>query len=303
MNRKPFSTVTSAVCAALTLFCVGGGVMSAQAVSAIPVHDLEIEQVTGLYGNLRIDTTRVTADDISDLSGFAREPFTYGDGPCASDLYRPERKGASLRVHDVGTWIDLHGESHGIDMIVTVEDYLAPADFRIMYNSCSPDGVDLAHPVGFGPTAGLAGRPAADGRRAFIDFTIRLVRADGGPTDGIMGVTGFNDIDGNTATPNEAWELVSGFDGAWLRSDAHLTEYGENGWAGVTDEYQDPDMESTHALQHYLGATFTGDTFRLRYSVMPGDSRGSQFSPLNGTVLYPLAYDLNGGAGTIPNEP
>ena len=25
MNRKPFSTVTSAVCAALTLFCIGGG--------------------------------------------------------------------------------------------------------------------------------------------------------------------------------------------------------------------------------------------------------------------------------------
>lgn len=256
--------------------------MSAQAVTAIPVHDLEIEQVTGLYGNLRIDTTRVTADDISDLSGFAREPFTYGDGPCASDLYRPERKGASLRVHDVGTWIDLHGESHGIDMIVTVEDYLAPADFRIMYNSCSPDGVDLAHPAGFGPTAGLAGRPAADGRRAFIDFTVRLVRADGGPTDGIMGVTGFRDIDGNPATPNE---------------------YGENGWAGVTDEYQDHDMESEHALQHYLGATFTGDTFRLRYSVMPGDSRGSQLSPLNGTVLYPLAYSLNGGTGIVPNEP
>lgn len=26
MNRKPFSTITSAVCAALTLFCIGGGV-------------------------------------------------------------------------------------------------------------------------------------------------------------------------------------------------------------------------------------------------------------------------------------
>lgn len=25
MNRKPFSTITSAVCAALTLFCIGGG--------------------------------------------------------------------------------------------------------------------------------------------------------------------------------------------------------------------------------------------------------------------------------------
>lgn len=25
MNRKPFSTVASAVCATLTLFCVGGG--------------------------------------------------------------------------------------------------------------------------------------------------------------------------------------------------------------------------------------------------------------------------------------
>lgn len=24
MNRKPFSTITSAVCAALTLFCIGG---------------------------------------------------------------------------------------------------------------------------------------------------------------------------------------------------------------------------------------------------------------------------------------
>ena len=279
--------------------------MSAQAVTAIPVHDLEIEQVTGLYGNLRIDTTRADSSDVTLIDGFAREPFTYGDGPCASDLYRPERKGASLRVRDVGTWIDLHGESHGIDMIVTVEDYLAPADFRIMYNSCSPDGVDLAHPAGFGPTAGLAGQTPAGGR-AFIDFTVRLVRSDGGPTDGIQGVTGFRDIDGKPDAPdepNEAWELVSGFDGAWLRSDAHLTEYGENGWAGVTDEYQDPDMESTHALQHYLGATFTGDTFRLRYSVMPGDSRGSQFSPLNGTVLYPLAYDLNGGAGTIPNEP
>ena len=280
--------------------------MSAQAVTAIPVHDLEGEQVTGLYGNLRIDTTRADSSDVTLIDGFAREPFTYGDGPCASDVYRPERKGASLRVRDVGTWIDQAGEEHGIDMIVTVEDYLTPADFRIMHDSCSPEGVDLDHPSGFGPTAGLAGRPAADGRRAFIDFTVRLVRSDGGPTDGIMGVTGFRDIDGKPDAPdepNEAWELVSGFDGAWLRSDAHLTEYGENGWAGTVDEYQDPDMESEHALRHYLGATFTGDEFRLRYSVMPGDSRGSQLSPLNGTVLYPLAYDLNGGAGTIPNEP
>ena len=46
MNRKPFSTITSAVCAALTLFCIGGGggVMSGQAGAPLPPHGPVIGQ-------------------------------------------------------------------------------------------------------------------------------------------------------------------------------------------------------------------------------------------------------------------
>ena len=75
MNRKPFSTVTSAVCAALTLYCIGGGVMSAQAVTAISASDgLAVGDLTAgvpAPGALMLDThDGFDASRVSDVSGF-----------------------------------------------------------------------------------------------------------------------------------------------------------------------------------------------------------------------------------------
>lgn len=301
MIRKKVLSVFSAIACLLGVLFVG--ITGAQAAS-IPVYDLKNTQITGLYGNLRIDTTHTSPEDVTVINGFNIVPFQYGQGPCASTVYQPDQTGASLKVANVGTWIDPQGNSHQIDMTVTVNGYVQPADFRIMYSSCS-SSTDLKTLTGFGPTAGTAGVYPSDNQRPSIDFTVKLTRADGGSVDGIMGVTGFQDIDGkpdHATQPNEGWELLSGFDGVYVRSDAHLMEFGDNGWAGYIDEDQDPDQENTHGKQHYLGATFSGDTFRVRYSVMPGDSRGSQLLPLNSTILYPLTYDLNDGQGKTPNE-
>ncbi len=59
---------------------------------------------------------------------------------------------------------------------------------------------------------------------------------DGVTADQITDVNGFTDLDGGTSGYNEGVELVNGFDGAYVRSDAHLARFGTNGWAGTTDE-------------------------------------------------------------------
>ena len=115
-------------------------------------------------------------------------------------------------------------------------------------------------------------------------------------------MTGFTDLDGGTSGYNEGVELVSGFDGAYVRSDAHLTRFGTNGWGGTTDE--NANASDSHGMKHYLGATFTGSSIRVRYSVTAGQLRGSLFQPVDSTIAYRLTYDKNAqdAAGQVPSD-
>ena len=118
--------------------------------------------------------------------------------------------------------------------------------------------------------------------RPYMDVTVDFLLDDGSTPQGLRGATGFTDIDGGTSGYNEGVELVSGFDGAYVRSDAHLARFGTNGWAGITDENKhDADA---HGMKHYVGATFTGSSFRVRWSVASGQARQSGFQPVDSTI-------------------
>ena len=135
-----------------------------------------------------------------------------------------------------------------------------------------------------------------------MDVTVDFLLDDGSTPHGLRGVTGFTDLDGGTSGYNEGVELVSGFDGAYVRSDAHLARFGTNGWAGTTDE--NAKVADEHGMKHYVGATFTGSSFRARWSVASGQARASAFQPVDSTIAYRLTYDKNAqdAAGSIPSD-
>ena len=135
-----------------------------------------------------------------------------------------------------------------------------------------------------------------------MDVTVDFLLDDGNTPQGLRGVTGFTDLDGGTSGYNEGVELVSGFDGAYVRSDAHLARFGTNGWAGTTDE--NAKVADEHGMKHYVGATFTGSSFRARWSVASGQARASAFQPVDSTIAYRLTYDKNAqdAAGSIPSD-
>ena len=105
----------------------------------------------------------------------------------------------------------------------------------------------------------------------------------------------FSTTDGVTADQ-------SGFDGAYVRSDAHLARFGTNGWAGATDENEN--NADAHGMKHYVGATFTGSSFHVRWSVASGQARGSGFQPVDSTIAYRLTYNKNAqdATGSIPSD-
>lgn len=129
-----------------------------------------------------------------------------------------------------------------------------------------------------------------------------IAPVQGSTPQGLRGVTGFTDLDGGTSGYNEGIELVSGFDGAYVRSDAHLARFGTNGWAGATDENEN--NADAHGMKHYVGATFTGSSFHVRWSVASGQARGSGFQPVDSTIAYRLTYDKNAqdATGSIPSD-
>lgn len=83
---------------------------------------------------------------------------------------------------------------------------------------------------------------------------------------------------------------------------AYPLSYGTNGWAGATDENEN--NADAHGMKHYVGATFTGSSFHVRWSVASGQARGSGFQPVDSTIAYRLTYDKNAqdATGSIPSD-
>ncbi|MDB1445066.1 InlB B-repeat-containing protein, partial [Bifidobacterium adolescentis] len=265
--------------------------------SGLTVHDLKNGEIAPVqYGDFKFSTTDgFTADQITDVNGFdvktnwdpTEENQAYA-GKTLSTMYQPNENGANLILHHVGQWRDSSGTQRWLNARITVNGqnlgslvYLeSKHEFRASYGKW-----DL-HPSS----------------RPYMDVTVDFLLDDGSTPQGLRGATGFTDIDGGTSGYNEGVELVSGFDGAYVRSDAHLARFGTNGWAGITDENKN--NADAHGMKHYVGATFTGSSFRVRWSVASGQARQSGFQPVDSTIAYRLTYDKNAqdATGSIPSD-
>ena len=263
--------------------------------SGLTVHDLKKGDIAPVqYGDFKFSTTDgFTAEQVTDVNGFTikknSNPFweaTYTDG--TDTAYFPTKDGASLVLHHVGQWRDSSGAQRWLNARITVNGqnlgFLCYETDTHRFN------------VGYGkwdkhPTT-----------RPYMDATVDFLLDDGSTPQGLRGVTGFTDLDGGTSGYNEGIELVSGFDGAYVRSDAHLARFGTNGWAGTTDE--NANVSDSHGMKHYVGATFTGSSFRVRWSVSSGQARGSSFQPVDSTIAYRLTYDKNAAdaTGKVPSD-
>lgn len=257
---------------------------------AVGTADLS-EGVPTPAGSLMLDTSKgMSPDRITDATGFTVSD-SYPGITEQGTYWTPQMKGASLLVHDVGEWTDQAGANHAMDMRVTVTDWhgLAALNIRHIVNE---DRVE------FGVIAGSWADPAPD--RTWIELRLDLTASDGADLTGFTGVTGFADLDGGTTGYNEGWELISGFDTVYTMADAHLTRYGDNGWAGSTDENEY--TQDDHGLKHYIGATFDSTSLTVRYGIAAGQSRATTLMPLSTVSTWPLTYDLNAGTGAIPNK-
>lgn len=263
----------------------------------LTVHDLKNGEIAPVqYGDFKFSTIDgVTADQITDVNGFTVktnwnptvENQAYA-GTLLGTMYQPNKNGASLVLHHVGQWRDSSGTQRWLNAKITVNGQNLGS--LVYYESQHK----------FLASYGKWDRHTSS--RPYMDVTVDFLLDDGSTPQGLRGVTGFTDLDGGTSGYNEGVELVSGFDGAYVRSDAHLARFGTNGWAGITDENEN--NADAHGMKHYVGATFTGSSFHVRWSVASGQARGSGFQPVDSTIAYRLTYDKNAqdATGSIPSD-
>lgn len=251
--------------------------------SGLTVHDLKNGEIAPVqYGDFKFSTVNgFSADQVTDVKGFTVKTNS-------NTTYFPTKKGASLVLHHVGQWRDSSGAQRWLNARITVNGQ----NLGFLYYET------LTHHfnIGYGK------KDKKPSSRPYMDVTVDFLLDDGHTPQGLRGVTGFTDLDGGTSGYNEGVELVSGFDGAYVRSDAHLARFGTNGWAGTTDE--NAKVADEHGMKHYVGATFTGSSFRARWSVASGQARASAFQPVDSTIAYRLTYDKNAqdAAGSIPSD-
>ena len=265
--------------------------------SGLTVHDLKNGEIAPVqYGDFKFSTVNgFSADQVTDVNGFTVktnwnptvENQAYG-GRSLATMYQPNKNGASLVLHHVGQWCDSSGTQRWLNARITVNGQNLGS--LVYYESQHK----------FLASYGKWDRHTSS--RPYMDVTVDFLLDDGSTPQGLRGVTGFTDLDGGTSGYNEGVELVSGFDGAYVRSDAHLARFGTNGWAGATDENEN--NADAHGMKHYVGATFTGSSFRVRWSVASGQARGSGFQPVDSTIAYRLTYNKNAqdATGSIPSD-
>ena len=265
--------------------------------SGLTVHDLKKGDIApAQYGDFKFSTTDgVTADQITDVNGFTVKtnwnPMVENQayaGSILGTMYQPNKNGASLVLHHVGQWRDSSGTQRWLNAKITVNGQNLGS--LVYYESQHK----------FLASYGKWDRHTSS--RPYMDVTVDFLLDDGSTPQGLRGVTGFTDLDGGTSGYNEGVELVSGFDGAYVRSDAHLARFGTNSWAGTTDENEN--NADAHGMKHYVGATFTGSSFHVRWSVASGQARGSGFQPVDSTIAHRLTYDKNAqdATGSIPSD-
>lgn len=286
--------------------------------SGLTVHDLETDDVPGDYRQFVLNTTDTRLSQVEFENG-----AWYRSTDSSSQGMWPLKAGASLTIPSVGDWTDPSGRTHQISMTMRLKDWNGGSVSELYrfdgHGNIVGDGrfwINTAYGSGYSslPAKVKAAMGGVDtSKRVGCSWTVEFTYADTGEKvpDTFKGVTGFNDLDGWDAQSDlkfEGVQLLSGFDGAYKRSDAELGTYGTNGFAGIGhDAGDEAHLNAPQQSRHRLAATWTGSTFTFSYDLgnPAGRTDGSRMTfgaPVTRTAV--LTYDKNAAdaSGQVPSN-
>lgn len=286
--------------------------------SGLTVHDLEMNDVPADYRQFVLNTTDTRLSQVE----FEDGAWYKSTDPSSQGMW-PLRIGASLTIPSVGDWTDPSGKTHQISMTMRLKDWNGGSVSELYrfdgHGNIVGDGrfwINTAYGSGYSSLpakvkAAMGGVETS--KRVGCSWTVEFTYADTGEKvpDTFKGVTGFNDLDGWDAQSDlkfEGVQLLSGFDGAYKRSDAELGTYGTNGFAGIGhDAGDEAHLNAPQQSRHRLAATWTGSTFTFSYDLSnpAGRTDGSRMTfgaPVTRTAV--LTYDKNAqdATGSIPSD-
>lgn len=281
--------------------------------SGLTVHDLETDDVPGDYRQFVLNTTDTRLSQVEFENG-----AWYRSTDSSSQGMWPLKAGASLTIPSVGEWTDPSGRTHQISMTMRLKEWNGGSVSELYrfdgHGNIVGDGrfwINTAYGSGYSslPAKVKAAMGGVDtSKRVGCSWTVEFTYADTGEKvpDTFKGVTGFNDLDGWDAQSDlkfEGVQLLSGFDGAYKRSDAELGTY-----AGIKHDAGDEAyLDAPQQSRHRLAATWTGSTFTFSYDLgnPAGRTDGSRMTfgaPVTRTAV--LTYDKNAAdaAGSVPSD-
>lgn len=286
--------------------------------SGLTVHDLETDDVPGDYRQFVLNTTDTRLSQVEFEDG-----AWYRSTDSSSQGMWPLKAGASLTIPSVGDWTDPSGRTHQISMTMRLKDWNGGSVSELYrfdgHGNIVGDGrfwINTAYGSGYSSLPAKVEQAMGKvdtSKRVGCSWTVEFTYADTGEKvpDTFKGVTGFNDLDGWDAQSDlkfEGVQLLSGFDGAYKRSDAELASYGTNGFAGIKhDAGDEAHLNAPQQSRHRLAATWTGSTFTFSYDLSNPAARtdGSRMTfgaPVTRTAV--LTYDKNAAdaAGSVPSD-
>lgn len=286
--------------------------------SGLTVHDLETDDVPGDYRQFVLNTTDTRLSQVEFEDG-----AWYKSTDSSSQGMWPLKLGASLTIPSVGDWTDPSGRTHQISMTMRLKDWNGGSVSELYrfdgHGNIVGDGrfwINTAYGSGYSSLPAKVEQAMGKvdtSKRVGCSWTVEFTYADTGEKvpDTFKGVTGFNDLDGWDAQSDlkfEGVQLLSGFDGAYKRSDAELASYGTNGFAGIKhDAGDEAHLNAPQQSRHRLAATWTGSTFTFSYDLgnPAGRTDGSRMTfgaPVTRTAV--LTYDRNAAdaAGSVPSD-
>ena len=286
--------------------------------SGLTVHDLETDDVPGDYRQFVLNTTDTRLSQVEFENG-----AWYRSTDSSSQGMWPLKLGASLTIPSVGEWTDPSGRTHQISMTMRLKDWNGGSVSELYrfdgHGNIVGDGrfwINTAYGSGYSSLPAKVEQAMGKvdtSKRVGCSWTVKFTYADTGEKvpDTFKGVTGFNDLDGWDAQSGlkfEGVQLLSGFDGAYKRSDAELGTYGTNGFAGIGhDAGDEAHLNAPQQSRHRLAATWTGSTFTFSYDLgnPAGRTDGSRMTfgaPVTRTAV--LTYDKNAAdaSGQVPSD-
>lgn len=286
--------------------------------SGLTVHDLETDDVPGDYRQFVLNTTDTRLSQVEFENG-----AWYKSTDSSSQGMWPLKLGASLTIPSVGEWTDPSGRTHQISMTMRLKDWNGGSVSELYrfdgHGNIVGDGrfwINTAYGSGYSSLPAKVEQAMGKvdtSKRVGCSWTVEFTYADTGEKvpDTFKGVTGFNDLDGWDAQSGlkfEGVQLLSGFDGAYKRSDAELGTYGTNGFAGIGhDAGDEAHLNAPQQSRHRLAATWTGSTFTFSYDLgnPAGRTDGSRMTfgaPVTRTAV--LTYDKNAAdaSGQVPSD-